>query len=53
MEKIKVICIDNANYPISLEVNKEYEGVDCGIYYMITDENHDSYEYPKELFIRG
>ena len=52
MEKIRIICIDNTNYPVSLEVNKEYEGVDCGISYMIVDENYESYEYPKELFVR-
>lgn len=47
---MKVICINNNYYPLSLELNKEYEVVENGDYFIITDDNLEDCEYPKELF---
>lgn len=51
MEKIKITCINNKNYPVSLEMNKQYEAIDNGFFYVIVDDNFDEYEYPKEIFV--
>lgn len=51
-----VICIENSEYPASLEKRKIYEAVDdehaakLGCLRVI-DESGDSYLYPRELFV--
>lgn len=52
MEKANVICIDNLNYPISLQINKIYEVLENDFFYIIIDENYDEHQYPKEIFIK-
>lgn len=46
-----VICKDNNYYPVSLEINKEYEVIreenEC---YVIIDSNEEEYYYPKSIF---
>lgn len=51
-----VICIDNADYPASLEKRKIYEAVgeedDSGETMLrIIDESGDDYLYPSSLFV--
>lgn len=53
MEKVNVICINNSNYPISLEINRTYEALESDFFYIIIDENHDDHEYPKEIFVKA
>jgi hypothetical protein len=48
--KIIIICVDNTNYPVSLELNKKYEATQNGNYYCIIDENFEDYKYPIEIF---
>ena len=50
IEKINVICINNANYPLSLIKNKKYEVFATNNNYLIIDENLEQNEYPKFLF---
>jgi hypothetical protein len=48
---MRVICINNKNYPISLSLNKEYEVVRTEeFFYVILDETLEEYLYPIELF---
>lgn len=47
---IKVICINNDLYPLSLELNKEYDVKDMGDHYIIVDNNHEDCNFPKEIF---
>lgn len=51
MEKVNIICINNFDYPISLEINKKYEALDIGFFYLIVDENYEDNEYPKDIFV--
>lgn len=50
MIKIKIICINNDYYPVSLKLNKEYEAKEHELYYIILDETLEEYYYPKEIF---
>ncbi len=50
-----VVCVNNAEYPVSLEIRKIYEvmpgeGEPEGLL-RIVDESGDDYLYPRELFI--
>lgn len=45
-----VICVNNSSYPVSLEVNKEYEAKEIDGFYQILDETLEEYLYPKEFF---
>lgn len=47
---MRVICINNIDYPLSLEVNKEYDVLEEGNYYYIVDDNLEDWKYPKYLF---
>lgn len=47
---MRVICIDNKNYPLSLEINKEYEVLEKNDNFIIVDENLEDCEYPKSMF---
>lgn len=47
---VKVICINNDYYPLSLLLNKEYEAKEEDFFYIIIDENLEEYYYPKEIF---
>jgi hypothetical protein len=48
---MRVICINNKNYPLSLYLNKEYEVVRVEeFFYVILDETLEEYLYPIELF---
>lgn len=47
---MRVICIDNKDYPLSLNINKEYEVLEDGNYYLIVDDNSEDWKYPKYLF---
>jgi hypothetical protein len=47
---IKIICVNNDFYPLSLHLNKEYEAKEEGFFYIILDETLEEYYYPKELF---
>ncbi len=59
MNKSKfVICIDNSNYPTSLEQRKIYESVadsDAETHgqIRIIDESGDDYLYPSECFVEA
>lgn len=51
-----VICIDNDDYPASLERRKLYEVVhdteaECLGQLRVKDESGEDYLYPKELFV--
>lgn len=49
---IKVICINNDDYPVSLEVGKEYEVFEIhpkGLI-QICDETNELYYYEKNIF---
>lgn len=47
-----VKCINNDNYPLSLEKNKDYKVTSEDRYfYTIQDENLEDCKYPKEIFI--
>ncbi len=51
-----VICIDNSEYPASLEKRKIYEAVeDAGAAILgqrrVSDESGEDYLYPKECFV--
>jgi hypothetical protein len=48
--KIKVVCINNMHYPLSLKLDKEYEAKDNGDFYIIIDENLEFCQFPKEIF---
>lgn len=53
-----VICIDNSNYPASLEQRKIYEAVadsDAATHgqVRIIDESGDDYLYPSECFVEA
>jgi hypothetical protein len=45
-----VICIDNKNYPISLELNKEYQAKESENFYIIIDSNLEDNYFPKNIF---
>jgi hypothetical protein len=48
---MKVICIDNRYYPLSLEIGKEYKVIkEENEFYFIEDFNGEEYFYPKNLF---
>ena len=47
---MKVICINNNDYPLSLELNKEYEVLEKDNLYVLLDHNLEDCEYTKELF---
>lgn len=47
---MKVICINNDYYPLSLEIDKEYDAIEKGNRFIITDDNLEDCEYPRELF---
>lgn len=47
---MRVICVDNKNYPLSLELNKEYEVLEKGDFFILIDKNLEDCEYPKKLF---
>lgn len=49
---MKIICIDNRQYPLSLELNKEYEARETEDSYVIVDENSEDCEYPKKIFYK-
>lgn len=56
MNRHFVICIDNENYPVSLERRKLYEAIpDADAEALgqlrVKDESGDDYLYPSELFI--
>ncbi len=50
-----VVCVNNAEYPVSLELRKIYEVVDEpgdeGGLVRIVDESGEDYLYPEELFV--
>jgi hypothetical protein len=48
---MRVICINNSYYPLSLTLNKEYQVVrekEC--FYSIMDDNLEEYFFYKDLF---
>ncbi len=50
-----VVCVNNAEYPVSLELRKIYEvvhepGDEEGLL-RIVDESGEDYLYPRELFV--
>jgi hypothetical protein len=47
---VLIICINNDQYPLSLELNKEYYANETKNSYIIIDENYEDVEYPKEIF---
>lgn len=47
---MRVICINNKHYPLSLEINKEYEVIEKNNHYLIVDHNLEDCEYPKDIF---
>jgi hypothetical protein len=48
---MRVICINNKDYPISLVLNKEYDVVRRdGFFYVILDESLEEYLYPVDFF---
>jgi hypothetical protein len=48
---MRVICINNKNYPVSLSLNKEYEVVRIEeFFYVILDETLEEYLYPIDFF---
>jgi len=48
---MRVKCINNKNYPLALEIDKEYEVVEKDNYFfIIVDENLEECEYPKSIF---
>jgi hypothetical protein len=50
-----VVCVNNAEYPASLELRKIYEVVSPGAeaegLLRIVDESGEDYLYPRELFV--
>ena len=53
--RLRVICIDNDEYPASLEIGKIYVALrDAGVekigYLRVIDESGEAYLYPKALF---
>lgn len=51
-----VICVDNSDYPASLELRKAYQVVadtteDLAGHVRIIDESGDDYLYPETLFV--
>ncbi len=50
-----VVCVNNAEYPVSLELRKIYEVVpgegEPEGFLRVVDESGDDYLYPRELFI--
>ncbi len=51
-----VVCVDNAEYPVSLEVRKIYEVLaqetpEGEEFLRIVDESGEDYLYPRELFV--
>jgi len=56
MNQLFVICIDNEEYPASLERRKLYEVIPDGDaeslgQLRVKDESGEDYLYPKELFV--
>jgi|694.fasta_scaffold45954_3 hypothetical protein len=48
---MKVICISNLYYPLSLSLNKEYQVFrEKEFFYSILDDNLEEYFFPKNLF---
>lgn len=48
---MKVICINNTYYPVSLKVGKIYNiERENEVSYIIVDENQEEVSYPKKLF---
>jgi hypothetical protein len=48
---MKVTCINNKYYPLSLSLNKIYNVErETSVNYIIIDENYEECEYPKEIF---
>lgn len=48
---MKVTCISNKYYPLSLSLNKVYDvKKETNVGYAIVDENYEEWEYPKEMF---
>jgi len=46
-----VIYKDNRYYPVSLEINKEFESIrEENEFYVIIDSNKEEYYYPKSIF---
>ncbi len=48
-----VVCVNNADYPASLETRKIYEvvGDETGGFLRIVDESGEDYLYPEEFFV--
>lgn len=47
---LKIKCISNLNYPLSLKLHEIYEAIEIKDFYLILDENLEYCEFPKELF---
>lgn len=48
---MQVICVNNQYYPVSLSLNKVYKVLrEEDLFYVIVDESHEEYFFPKELF---
>jgi len=48
---MKVICVNNKYYPVSLFLGRIYSVErETKVGYIILDENQEECEYPKELF---
>jgi hypothetical protein len=47
---INVICINNEHYPVSLELNKEYEAKEQGDFYLIMNNDLEYEKFLKILF---
>lgn len=50
---MKVVCINNDNYPLSLELRKEYEVLETNNFYIIIDKNLEDCKYPKNCFVEN
>jgi hypothetical protein len=49
---MRVICINNNDYPISLTLNKEYIVVyQEEFFYSLLDDSLEEYIFPKNLFL--
>lgn len=48
---MRVVCIDNSYYPLSLSLNKEYNVIkDKDGFFSIIDNSLEEYFFPKNLF---
>lgn len=47
---VRVICINNDHYPVSLQLNKEYEAKEYDNFYIIIADNLEPEKFSKDLF---